>query len=120
MEGTLSAIEVITGKLSPARVITGTLSSNATHITGKITGAASLTGILTEINTQIAGALIIPVQRNEDIDTYDGEYIITPKPFDNQVLPTADFIMRHNVQVKKIPYYQTSNTDGYTVYIGGE
>ena len=119
MEGTLSAIEVITGKLSPARVITGTLSSNATHITGKITSAVSLTGTLTEINAQIAGALIIPIQRNEDIDTYDGEYIVTPKPFDSQTLYTADLIMRHNVLVHKIPYYETSNITGDTVYIGG-
>ena len=119
MEGTLSAVQVISGSLSPARIITGTLSSNATHITGKITSTATLVGELTEANAQIAGALIIPVQRNEDIDTYEGEYIVTPKPFDSQTLYTADLIMRHNVIVHKIPYYETSNITGDTVYIGG-
>jgi hypothetical protein len=62
---------------------------------------------------------MIPVQRNEDIDTYEGEYLITPKPFEDQILATQNLILRHNVLVYKIPYYETSNVTGNTVYIGG-
>ena len=93
MEGTLSAVQVISGSLSPARIITGTLSSNATHITGKITSTATLVGELTEANAQIAGALIIPVQRNEDIDTYEGEYIT----------PQASCWCRRSVRHRNLP-----------------
>lgn len=119
MEGTLSTVQTITGSLSPVRNITGTLSNNITHITGKITETSTLTGTLTETNEQITGALIIPVQRDEETGTYDGEYIVTPKPFNSQTLYTAGLIMQHNVLVHKIPYYETSNVTGDTVYIGG-
>lgn len=53
-------------------------------------------------------------------ETYDGEYMVTPSP-EAQVLETAKKLMKDDVTVKKIPFYNVSNTaGGSTVYIGKE
>lgn len=54
------------------------------------------------------------------IDIYDGEYIVTPKPFTEQILETKEKTMADDVTVLAIPYYETSNVSGITIYIGGE
>lgn len=54
------------------------------------------------------------------VDIYDGEYIVTPKPFIEQTLKTKDKLMINDVTVLEIPYYETSNISGITIYIGGE
>ena len=51
---------------------------------------------------------------------YEGEYIITPSPTDNIVLATENKVMDDDVTVIKIPYYETSNITGKTVYIASE
>lgn len=55
-----------------------------------------------------------------NIETYDGEYVVTPVPHDSQTLETKDKLMADDVTVLAIPYYETSNVSGITVYIGGE
>lgn len=55
----------------------------------------------------------------EDYPVYRGAYTVTPKE-DAQTLATKNTIMTDNVTVKAIPYYETSNADGETVYIGKE
>lgn len=52
-------------------------------------------------------------------DTYEGEYEVTPKVY-AQMLDTDDKYMREDVTVKAIPYFETSNEKGTTVYIGNE
>lgn len=56
------------------------------------------------------GGSVIPV--------YTGAYDVTPDPDVMQTLLTAGKQMTENVTVQKIPYYETSNIDGTTVYIG--
>lgn len=53
-------------------------------------------------------------------EVYDGEYIVTPKPFIEQTLETREKLMADDVTVLAIPYYETSNVSGITIYIGGE
>ena len=55
-----------------------------------------------------------------NIDVYDGEYIVTPIPYDSQTLETKNKVMANDVTVLAIPYYETSNISGITIYIGGE
>ena len=43
------------------------------------------------------------------IPPYDGEYEVTPKTYDEQVLPTKNKRMINNLTVKKIPQYEVSN-----------
>lgn len=57
---------------------------------------------------------------SDDLDVYDGEYLITPK-ISQQTLDTESKVMEDNVTVKGIPCYTTSNSyGGDTVYIGKE
>ena len=49
---------------------------------------------------------------------YEGEYEITPRT-ETQTLPTKQKNMKNDIQVKAIPYFETSNIqNGKTVYIG--
>lgn len=51
-------------------------------------------------------------------DYYEGPYDVIPLAWDDQILETREKIMRRNVHVEKIPYYETTNPSGKTVYIG--
>lgn len=70
-----------------------------------------------------------PVNVNLGIDTaivvggsvpYEGDYIVTPKAHAQTVLPTKRKVMADDVTVLEIPYWETSNPDGKTVYIAEE
>lgn len=51
---------------------------------------------------------------------YKGEYDITPLAFQQQKLETKDKILKENVIVKEVPFFEVSNVEGTTVYIGME
>lgn len=55
-----------------------------------------------------------------DKPTYDGAYEVTPSAHEAQTLETAGHIMEDDVTVKIIPFFQTSNVSGDTVYIASE
>lgn len=59
--------------------------------------------------------LFYPVETS---DVYDGSYVVIPSNRE-QMLETANKLMSKDVTVKEIPYYETSNESGTTVYIGG-
>ena len=53
-------------------------------------------------------------------EPYEGEYTITPLARLDQVLPTGGKTLDLDMTVLKIPYFETSNIQGDTVYIGSE
>ena len=53
-------------------------------------------------------------------EVYEGEYIVTPKAHESQTLETANKLLEENVLVLDVPYFQTSNEYGDTVYIASE
>ena len=50
-------------------------------------------------------------------NVYDGVYNVTPSLY-AQELQTSHKLLERNVVVERIPYYETSNEHGTTVYIG--
>lgn len=53
-------------------------------------------------------------------EPYDGPYDVTPK-VTAQTLPTAKKLMRDDVSVRAIPYFDVSNpAGGNTIYIANE
>lgn len=51
-------------------------------------------------------------------DTYDGDYVVTPKA-SGQTLKTKQKFMADDVHIRAIPFFEVSNTSGgNTVYIG--
>ena len=50
-------------------------------------------------------------------DPYEGSYTITPLASQAVILPTTNKILRDDITVTKVPYYETSNLSGTTVFI---
>ena len=53
-------------------------------------------------------------------DYYEGEYVVIPRANDSVVLETRDKLLTDDVTVTKVPYYQTHNETGETVFIASE
>ena len=62
----------------------------------------------------------IIVHEGGGYDVYDGQYEVTPSAHNPIVLETREKLMADDVTVNKIPYYETSNESGLTVYIADE
>lgn len=52
-------------------------------------------------------------------DPYTGSYTITPK-VNEQTMATRNKLMQDNITIKAIPFYETDNSLGTTIYIGSE
>lgn len=70
-----------------------------------------------EIKMKIAPAKVV---YTGDSKPYEGVYDVTPQAKSAVILPTKDRLLSRDVNVKKIPYYETSNQTGVTVYIASE
>lgn len=66
-------------------------------------------------NIDIALKEVVTVYQN---DFYEGEYTIIPS-IEEQSMNTKDKLLKENVTIEAIPYYETSNVSGKTVIIGG-
>lgn len=73
-----------------------------------------------EANVMTSVNVNIPVMRDSSADIYDGEYVVIPKAHEGTVLPTQNKLLLGNVTVVEVPYYETSNYSGTTVYIANE
>lgn len=60
------------------------------------------------------------VTQSGGYDYYTGTYMVTPKANTETVLGTQNKILTDNVTVLQVPYYETHNDSGYTVYIANE
>lgn len=92
----------------------GNISTNT--IVGSLTTNTTITGTLNTSN-QITGTVI----NGEGISRsyYGGEYEVIPKAT-SQTLETKEKIMRDDLEITSIPYFETSNQYGNTIYIGTE
>lgn len=86
-------------------------------LVGYLQGIKTLTGNLTVEGGSLTGTLSGTII-GDVIGPYEGEYTITPKAWEPEVLHTNGLKMLGDVVIQKIPYWETSNlSDGYTVYI---
>ena len=87
----------------------------------KIIGELNAAGICGSMNaanmTGTIGNGIVKVDGSTD--PYLGEYEVTPK-VDAQTMPCAGKKMLKDVDIKAIPFFETSNEAGTTVYIAAE
>ena len=85
-------------------------------LTGHISGLFTLSGKLTCFGS-LSGKLSAVI----DFNAYSGEYEVVPNAFNTQVLPTTNKVLKKDIIVQKVPYFETSNNyDGVTVYIAEE
>jgi hypothetical protein len=88
-------------------------------LTLQVEKAPSLTLGLDNTDLDLSIGTAINVTQLEG-DKYEGPYSVTPKADAVQTLYTRAKTMEDDVTVLAIPYYQTSNTYGDTIYIGSE
>ena len=121
LKGTITAPARLTGTIEQLNTLTGiiNISPNSVYsgqLKAAISNTASLVGKITNADF-LKGALSIPLA--SEVPTYEGEYEITPK-VNAQTIETRSKTMKDDLTVLAIPYYETSNPTGKTVYIGGE
>lgn len=85
-------------------------------IIGRLTTTTNLTGVF-NTNTKLNGTVI----NGEGVSRsyYSGDYEVIPKA-SSQTLETKEKIMRDDLEITSIPYFETSNQYGKTIYIGTE
>lgn len=83
-------------------------------LSGSLSAKGGLSGTLSK-ESGLSGKLGLPGHA-----VYAGDYNIIPKAFKTQVLETENKIMTNNVTVNEVPYFETSNETGTTVYIAKE
>ena len=110
LKGTITAPARLVGTIEQIDNLKGTIDislkaviSNSVSLIGKLNPTNKLQGIISAI---------------EPVESYKGDYTITPK-VDSQTMRTKNKKMEDNITVLAIPYYETSNLTGKTVYIGG-
>lgn len=87
-------------------------------LVGRVVQKSGISGsIVQKPQSGIGGTIGIPYGSKK----YQGEYIVTPKAYEETVLQTANKTVLDDVTVKIIPYHETSNlSGGYTVVIAQE
>lgn len=85
-----------------------------TSIYAQLAGTGSIRARLDENDGVINGT----ITSYTSAPIYEGDYIVTPRVNEEVVLETSDKLLTDDVTVLEIPYYETSNISGYTVYIG--
>lgn len=125
LRGIVGSESSIHGKLQTQGILVGSLGKEST-IQGKLQTEGSLAGAVggrssIEGNVETMGFLVGDVGFPSCAypRSYEGDYEVTPKVY-AQMLDTDRKYMREDVTVKAIPYYETSNESGTTVYIADE
>lgn len=104
------------------------MSLNTVNISGNINNKVVLSAQLSNLLNISAGigttdSIIgaqVQIPKVIMSEVYSGDYEIKPQAHHDIILDTNGKTLIENVVVKKIPYYETSNETGYTVYIANE
>lgn len=87
--------------------------SQSNKINGHVSGRINMSGSLGKSEPTMSPGLNNPMP----LPNYNGPYNVIPRTED-QSLQTTNKALRQDVLIESIPYYQTSNEYGDTVYIG--
>jgi hypothetical protein len=103
----------IKGVLTTSNIIKTKLNENCA-LKGKISPAPEIKGKISDVGNVKYKAYICS---SDSAPIYTGTYQITPR-VNAQSLQTANRLLQRDVLVEEIPYFETSNEYGDTVYIG--
>ena len=82
---------------------------------------AKETGYTNDLQTfrESLGSIFQALEELSKMEIYNGQTVITPLPEFSQLLRTSNKIVRDDILVEPIPYYETTNNaGGYTAIIG--
>lgn len=85
-------------------------------LSGKMSGQSILRGTLSS-SESLNGAICVA----KEYDAYSGDYKVIPKASGSQILNTANKVLKEDILVTEVPYWETSNeSNGLTAYIAKE
>lgn len=110
--------------------VSGLLDDNTIVLYGSIRGSANLYGgVVNDISCQLLGSMydyvgltgnVVASYDRGTYEKYEGSYKVTPM-VTSQTLATENRLMKENVTIKEIPFYEVSNSfGGDTIVIGSE
>lgn len=88
------------------------------HISGRISEIKGINGQISGIGQ--LKAKMSNATGGSYYPTYDGPYVVVPDAHYDQTLYTNNKVMKDNVTVTKVPFHETHNESGTTVYIAME
>ena len=94
-----------------------TADNNKKIISTVISNAQPIIAVIKDLSA-IGTNLNIPKIITEANDIYNGTTFVTPSAHTDQILQTANKIVKSNITVQIIPTYETSNPTGTTFIIG--
>ena len=120
IQATISFTKGLTLTIDSPKTLTGILNGNQ-NISGTINAAIPMTATIDpaalDEGATLDGTINLP--KVIKAERYIGNYEVTPTSSEQSLL-TKNKHMEDDVTIHKIPYYETSNLTGITVYIGGE
>ncbi len=111
IKGIIQDNQELKGKLNSNR-IKGTIYNSQEKLKGTIHSGLSVVGTVSGNNSLVA--TIVP--STITYPNYDGDYIVIPQ-VEEQILETKNKLTRENIEIKEIPYSETSNEYGFTITI---
>ena len=104
---------ILNGNIPSQSELVGKLKNNSETLKGQIDQQTEY------LEASLPGTLSFHYS-DAEIPEYEGPYDVTPT-VNSQRLKTADKVMRSDVEIDGVPYFETSNTaGGSTVYIAKE
>lgn len=112
----------MTTNITPSSVVVDDVIISEPVFKEEIEAEVSVTDNIIPLNLDVSGTIEIHPEvvtriDHGDYDEYQGAYEVTPLARTEQTLETANKLMTDDVTVHKVPYYETSNPYGTTVYI---
>ena len=123
LTGSINKVELISGSINggaikatinPVFRLSGLVNSPE-GIFGKINPHPSLSGI---VNKEQQMSAVVGIYEGMNPEKYDGDYVFNPKTDSEQTIDTEHKFLTRDIIVNKIPYFETANLTGTTVYIG--
>ena len=85
-------------------------------LSGKMSGESVLKGTLSS-GESLSGSICV----TREYAAYSGDYKVVPKASGSQILNTANKVLKEDILVTEVPYWETSNeSNGTTAYIAKE
>lgn len=95
----------------------GTLTERVVNVDASIVGSVIETSAEVSGDISVEAELTTTVYASGEYDIYTGATDVIPLADAAQTLQTAQKVVMQNITVQKVPYYETSNDHGTTVYI---
>lgn len=113
----VQAMAILAASLTPLIEVDGQLTEVAYLSDCQLTELNHMNAELQEMAQLEVVDMFIP--DFTPVPSYDGAYLVTPLPYQEQTLNTNGKQMLADVTVHQIPFFSVSNpADGRTVYIG--